>query len=322
MLTFPQQPMLAKPVHALPEAGALEGGCVYEPKFDGYRALLFITEGGCRIQSRRGHDMTTAFADIAEAAEAAFLPGTVLDGELVVWGDDKLDFAALQRRLASGRPRGRPATFVSFDVLCIQGTDIRTWRLQQRREALQLLMTDVPPPIQLTPQTDSRAEAIQWLSDYAANPVGIEGVVIKGRGAKYSSGKREWLKLRIRDTVEVVVGAITGAADHPDRLVLGLYKGSELQVVGGTTDLKPPEQATIAPLLTPAGDKHPWPDEISEGRLGHYGKAKVALTRVEPTLVVEISADCAIEYGRWRHVVKFIRARPDLSPQEIDEAPE
>ena len=101
MLSFPQEPMLAKPVRQLPPADAMPGGCVYEPKYDGYRALLFVDDVGCRIQSRRGNDITASFPDIAAAADDLIPAGSVVDGELVVWEGGRLEFVELQRRLSS-----------------------------------------------------------------------------------------------------------------------------------------------------------------------------------------------------------------------------
>src|SRR5215211_8281454 len=106
---MPIEPMLAAPTEVLPETTHMRGGCWYEPKFDGYRALVFIGATGARVQSRRGHDITEAFPDIAEAAAAALPPGTVIDGELVIWVDGRPEFAALQRRLARRSSRGSTA---------------------------------------------------------------------------------------------------------------------------------------------------------------------------------------------------------------------
>lgn len=317
MLSFGQEPMLARPVERLPDASAWPGGVAYEPKFDGYRALLFVDRGTCRVQSRRGHDITDAFSDIASAGAAQLLDGFVVDGELVVWGDDALDFSELQRRLASRKRLARkPASFVAFDVLAVSGSDVRSWKLRQRREALELLFQDCTPPLELAPQTYDKQDAEQWLRDYAASSVGIEGLVIKGLDTTYAPGKRDWLKLRIRDTVEVVVGAVTGSVSAPERLVLGLYRDGDLEVVGSTGELNLQQQKSVRPLLAPAAPSHPWPDELSEGRLGHYGKRRVSITKVEPSLVVEVSADSAFDHGRWRHVTQFVRPRPDLAPAE------
>jgi ATP-dependent DNA ligase len=135
VLPWPQQVMLARPVKALPGPGEFPGGCLFEPKWDGFRGVLHVRTGVagepvCRVQSRRGSDLSGAFTDIAAAAAAQLPAGTVVDGELVIWTADRLDFAALQRRMTSPSraarlASGQPATFLVFDVLAYNGND---WR--------------------------------------------------------------------------------------------------------------------------------------------------------------------------------------------------
>jgi ATP-dependent DNA ligase len=321
MLSFPQEPMLAKPIETLPIGEALPGGCLYEPKFDGYRGMLFLTESGCRVQSRGGHDITAGFSDVANAAAAAFPPGVILDGELVVWGSEGLDFRELQRRLASGRPnRQLPASFAAFDVLQVEDTDLRSHPLHVRRLALETLLEDVPPPIQLVPQTADVDEARQWLAQYAEVPVGIEGLVIKGRSARYVPGKRNWLKLRIRDTVEAIVAAVTGSVHAPERLVLALRNSAdELVFAGTTTELNPRQRDELGALLEEpsAEEPHPWANQDARRGIGRWGSDERTPTHlVRPALVVEISADTSVEQGQWRHPTRFVRARSDLAPSE------
>ena len=122
--------MLAKPAATLPAGSALPGGTVYEPKWDGYRAILERTREGCRVWSRNGADLTAGFPDIVDAACAQLQPGTVVDGELVVWSEGRLDFAALAPRLAyRGRRRPpaqlAPAAFLAFDLLAADDADVR-----------------------------------------------------------------------------------------------------------------------------------------------------------------------------------------------------
>ncbi|REK72467.1 ATP-dependent DNA ligase [Aeromicrobium endophyticum] len=317
--------MLARPVDALPIGDAMTGGCLYEPKFDGYRALLFVTADGCRVQSRRGHDMTEAFSDVAEAAAESLPDGVVVDGELVVWARDALDFNELQRRFASGRSKGPvrarpPASFVAFDLLAAEGVDLRQQPLSARRALLETVLDGVPPPLQLVPQTDDADEARAWLAEYAENPVGIEGVVVKGRTSTYLSGRREWAKLRIRDTVEAVVAGVTGSPAAPDRLVLALAEeGGGLAFAGTTTELDRHQRAEVVALLEDVeeGRPHPWADGRPDGEVARWGRnARAAVHLMRPTLVVEVSTDSSVDRGRWRHPVTFVRARPDLTPSE------
>jgi ATP-dependent DNA ligase len=324
MLRPPVEPMLARPVEQLPHERALPGGCGYEPKVDGYRALLFVSDRGCLVQSRRGKDLSGSFPDIA-AATGQLPPGMVVDGELAVLGaDGVLDFAALQHRLVGGRharalAAEQPASYVAFDLLWHPTSgDLRSRPFAFRREALERLLQDARPPLQLCPQTSDYDTATAWMLGYAAAAVGLEGLVVKGLASRYEPGRRGWLKVRVRHTAEAIVGAVTGSLDEPERLVLGYYDNAgALIVAGSTSPLSARQRATIAPLLRAPGGPHPWPTEMPTGRLGHYGRDRITVKLVDPTLVVEVSADNAYEHGRWRHLTRFVRARPDLTPDDV-----
>lgn len=320
VLSFPQDPMLARHVSALPEPGALRGGCVYEPKFDGYRALLFVGDDACRVQSRRGHDITDAFQDVAEAAYEHLPAGLVLDGELVVWAKGGLDFGELQKRVGHGsrrRIKQAPASFVAFDLLAAAGNDVRGAALSVRRQLLEAVLEDAPLSVQLCPQTTDRDEAREWMADSTAAGVGIEGLVAKGQATTYRGGVREWLKYRERDTVEAVVGAVGGSLDAPTHLLLATPgPDGELRFAGTTSELTTRQCAELVPLLEPASAAHAWlPDGAEAARWGASGKR--VIVPVQTSLVVEISIDSTIQDGRWRHPTKFIRARPDLSASEV-----
>lgn len=321
----PIEPMLAAPVESL---GPIRPGAPgwFEPKYDGYRALVCVDEPATRIWSRRGHDITGAFPEIAGAARESLEPGTVLDGEILIWTGAGFDFPALQRRLAAGRgssrgatrmAREQPASMIAFDLLARGGTDLLTEPLRARRAALEALA--LAPPIQVTPRTIDIDEARAWVEDYRQAEVGIEGLVIKDPQAPYEPGRRGWAKYRIRDTHEVIVGAVTGTVAEPRELIVGLLDPDtrRLEIAGATTPLDRRQRAQVAALLRPAVGEHPWPSQIGSGRLGRWDGAPREVVLVEPLLVIEVSADTAREHGRWRHVVRFVRPRPDLTPAEI-----
>ena len=293
----------------------------YEQKWDGYRLLAFNADG-VFLQSRRGANLTVAFPEVASAV--AQLPDCVVDGELVIWGDGGLDFPALLQRMAStggnaiGLASTRLANYVVFDVLTIDGTDLRKEPLRVRRRRLERLLADASPTLVLSPATEDRAVAENWLSTYAAAHVGIEGIVAKGLDQRYRGGARDWLKYRYRDTVDAIVGAVTGTIDNPDRLILGLYRDNTLQIVGGTSSLNASQQRALSPLLVRAGRDHPWPAVIGGGHVGYWGGDDIAICRVEPDTVVEVTADTAFEHGRWRHVTTYVRPRPDLRPADTE----
>jgi ATP-dependent DNA ligase len=322
--------MLAKPVEQLPPANALPGGCLYEPKWDGYRALIRVDEDDARIRSRHGVDLTPAFPDIATAAAQQLHPGTLLDGELVIWDPEtqQLDFTALHRRLASPARAARsalqqPASFVAFDILLDGGIALAGRPLRDRRRTLERLVPLLAPPLQVTPATRDQGVADAWLRDYTSADVGIEGLVIKALAQPYRPGTRAWLKLRARSSTEAIVGAVTGTLTRPDRLILGLTDTTgRLIVAGGTAPLNPAQAEQVSTCLRPASDNHPWPPELPAGRTGSFGGGRrLAVTLVEPSLVVEIHADTAFEHDRWRHLTRFIRTRPELHPGDLSASP-
>lgn len=321
VLRMPVEPMLAAPAADLPTGNALPGGCWYEPKFDGYRALVFVGRRDAQVQSRRGHDITAAFMDIAEAAAAQLPAGSVVDGELLVWRDGRPDFAGLQRRLArrtAAHAVAEPANMILFDVLQEAGQDVRGLPLRARRSRLERLARDMAPPLQVTPGTADLTLARQWLDDYRDVDVGVEGLVAKGLTSTYQPGVRGWLKHKLRDTVEVIVGAVIGSPESAERLVLGMHDDAGgLHIVGSTGVLNRRQRQELREHLFTATE-HPWPAEIPAGRIGHWGGGMQVVHLVEPTLVVEVSADRAFDHGRWRHLTRYVRARPDLEPTSIE----
>ena len=168
--------------------------------------------------------------------------------------------------------------------------------------------------MQLSPSTADRDEARRWFADFRA--AGVEGLVAKGANTRYAPGRREWLKVKSWETTEVLAGGVIGTLDHPSQLVAGRYRDGELVVVGRTSPLSPAQSAELAAVLTAAGSDHPWPDRIGTGRFGG-GRLSVPLTRVAPEVVVEVSADAALQAGVFRHPLRYVRVRPDLHPGDL-----
>ncbi|MGY1785297.1 ATP-dependent DNA ligase [Geodermatophilus sp. SYSU D00698] len=314
---------LARPVRDLPVASALPGGCRYEPKWDGYRLVVVRGRAGTRLWSKQGRDLTDRFPDLAAAALAQVPAGTVLDGEAVVWNGERLDFGLLQRRMVTAPSRmtalaaAHPASYVAFDLLAAGSADQRRRPFRSRRAALEELARRWAPPMQLSPVTADPEEARGWAADL--RPLGVEGLVAKGAATRYAGGRREWLKVKSWETTEVLAGGVIGPVDRPSQLVAGRWRDGELVVVGRTGPLSPAQSAELAAVLTPAGDDHPWPERIGTGRFGG-GRLSVALTRVQPTAVVEVSADAALTAGVFRHPLRYVRVRPDLRPADVPPA--
>jgi ATP-dependent DNA ligase len=269
-LAGPVQLELARAEERMPGVHALPGGARYELKWDGYRMASIRTGDGVRLWSRQGKDLTDRFPDVREALQAQLDIDCVLDGEIVVWTGEKLDFGQLQLRLVTSPAKARklvaerPASFVVFDVLSVNGVDLRSQRWTTRHRRLELLAASWTPPLQVSPVTADPAEAREWLA--AFGHTGIEGLVVKGAASRYEPGKRSWIKWKTRETIDVICGAVTGSLRRPEVVVAGRYRGKDLEVVGRTVPLNDHQAAELAALLKPAGARHPWPDEIGSGR--------------------------------------------------------
>ncbi len=311
---------LARSEETIPGASSLPGGALYELKWDGYRVAVVRAEKGAKLWSRHGKDLTDRFPDLAAAAVAQLDPGTVIDGEAVIWNGTRLDFDLLQRRLVN-TPRKvaalavkNPASLMAFDVLAHRGEDRRRQPLRRRRELLEELAESWTPPLQLSPATGDEATARRWMADY--RPAGIEGLVVKAADSRYTPGRRIWIKVKSRETTEVLIGGITGSLERPDTIVAGLVRDGELHVVGRSTPLTKDQAEALAAVLTPAGPEHPWPDVISSTRFG-TSRDKVPLVKVEPLIVAEVSADSALQGGGYRHPLRYMRPRFDLTAEDL-----
>ena len=312
---------LPEPTLTAPAASPdLPAGHAAEPKWDGYRALLGRwADGTVVIRSRRGTDMTAAFPEIAAAA--ARLPADIgLDGELVVWDHRRLAFERLQGRLnrsaaSAARVAAQwPAHFVAFDLLHL-GEDLTRWSYVRRRAALEQLFADhaLRGPWVLCPSTTDPDTAASWL---AWASVGMEGLCFKPLHQPYPGrGKRAWKKYRQRASTEAIIGAVTGTATAPTGVLLGRYDGQgRLRYAGRTTPLPRPAAQALAAQLTPAAGAHPWQGRTFSAGWGSREPLRVEL--VKPLLVAEVAADVSLAAGRWRHPVRFLRIRPDLSPAD------
>lgn len=309
---------LAKAVERLPEPGALPGGSRYEPKLDGWRAAAVVDEDRVTSWSRQRTNLTDSFPDVAAAIAGQVPSGVVLDGELVRWVDGRLDFDALQRRYSSRKARRsrlvaeEPVDFIVFDILAAGGRDLRGLPYDERRRVLEQTAAGWRPPLSIVDTTQDLTEARRWFQELPEH--GIEGLVVKGGTQPYRGGQRNWVKVKRRDTDDLVAGAVIGTLTHPGELILGRYVDGELRIIGRTAPLKPSNAKTLVPLLRPPVGAHPWPPVIRSTAYDRFQpKRDTHLTLIEP-LTVEISADTAIVAGTIRHAARFIRARPEVTP--------
>jgi ATP-dependent DNA ligase len=296
------------------------GAWAYEPKLDGFRGVVIVDgERGVHLHSRRGARLNETFPEIAWAASAHIPAGTVLDGEIVRWGiSGRLDFTALHRRTIAGCRRAaslaisQPAHFAVFDVLRVCGRDVTGLPLYERRALLEELFAPIPAVgvLALGMHTTDEAEARIWFE--TLHVAGVEGLVCKPTRSTYDYGVQGWFKIKYRTSSDAVVGGYVGSPRRPTGLLLGRYDaGGRLRVVGRTTQLSKQAAAEIAPLLTPAGAGHPWPQTLPPGWASSpYGQRDpISYSQVQPDLVVEVLVDTAQDGHRHRHAVRYLRVR-------------
>lgn len=299
------EPQLSRLSRQLPTGS----GWVYEPKWDGFRALVARGPNGTRLLSRRSHELGPHYPELVRLG-SLMPPGTVLDGEIVAFVEGGLDFAALQYRLTmNGRKAleaaaAQPVSFVAFDLLQVDGEDLTQLPLGKRRQQLEGLVgsLQMQPLLDVTPQTDDVELASRWRLGYMA--AGIEGVVAKRAADAYRPGERVWVKVKGERTVDAVVRGYIGSALSP-RLVLGLYTlGGTLYGFGSTYPLREREAEPLR-RLEPLGTNpqppilHRWQGDGFEG-----------WTELPPELVVEVAVT-HIDHGRLRHGAHFLRWRFD-----------
>jgi ATP-dependent DNA ligase len=286
------------------------------------RCLAFRDRGQVVLQSRHGRSLTRYFPEIVAAALRQLPEGTVVDGELVIYGGGRCDFTALQRRIhpAVGHvarlSAATPASFVLFDVLAARWKDLRGEPWHHRRKKLRRLLVEAGPPLALMPTTRQLTGAQAWMRDYV--DAGVEGVVVKHCQHGYRPQRGCWWKVRTRTTADAVVGGVIGPLNAPQALLLGLPdEQGRLRVAGRTRPLTLPARRELGALLVPPERAHPWPGRIASSRFGQLPGDLVDYTPTAPLLVVEVDADVCFEHERWRHATTFRRVRVDMLPADL-----
>ncbi|WP_199515951.1 ATP-dependent DNA ligase [Nucisporomicrobium flavum] len=328
VLRWPVEPMRAVPAPELPSSTPAST-IVFEPKWDGFRAIIWVGKEGVRIQSRNLRDLSSYFPEICREAADFLAPGVVLDGEIVIWDEQsgRTSFNLLQRRLSAGRRVGEeaarhPAHLVAFDMLRgARGKELLLLPLAGRRRRLQRLLGAAPPTLTLCPQTSNRATALSWLTDW--QPAGVEGLVSKSPAGQYVPGQAVWQKTKAKHTEEYIIGGVTGSLDRPISLLLGRYdQRGILRVVGRTHRIRAAMRTELSGLRPPVfrGDSHPWPCPLPAGWLADFNSREpVPYRQVEPTLVAEVLVDHAADgpFQRLRHAAALQRIRADLRPSDL-----
>ena len=329
----PILPMLAKRVDELPPGE----GWIYEPKWDGFRALVFRDGNELLIQSRDERPLDRYFPELAAPLKEQLPRRCVLDGEIVIVGDSGLDFNALQLRLHPAASRVKmlaaqiPASMVFFDVLAKGSRDLRQTPFAKRRAALEDLLRDAKPPLHLTPATRDREIAADWFRRFEG--AGLDGVMAKRESSTYEANKRTMLKVKHERDCDCVVGGFRwhkgGKEKEVGSLLLGLYDdGGQLQHVGVCSSFSAEKRRELLRTLEPYRVKtlrgHPWRDWAEStdsgarrpGALSRWSQGKdLSWEPVRPVLVVEVAYD-HMQEGRFRHVAQFRRWRRDKKARD------
>ncbi|MGC3993506.1 MAG: ATP-dependent DNA ligase [Propionicimonas sp.] len=323
----PLEPMLARSQATIPP------GMAYEPKWDGFRCLVFRENDDVALISRNGRDLSIYFPEVVQAVQESTPPRCVLDGELVVVNGDRLDFVRLTERIHPAQKRidllsaTTPASLVFWDLLALDDTDLTALPFTERRTLLERALAHSEPPIHLTPITTDVEVAKVWFTRFEG--AGLDGVVAKPLDGRYEPGKRTMVKIKHAREADVVVA---GWREHknstPERpllgsLQLGLYdEAGALHFVGVAAAFPEARRAELAaefgPVTLPPGSSdHPWSSFEVEGRRpGAVSRwsAEIRQTNlIWPMLVAEVGYE-HMEGTRFRHTAQFRRWRPDREP--------
>ena len=333
----PLAPMLSRAADELP-AGE---GWQFEPKWDGFRTLVFRDGDEIMLQSRDSRPMNRYFPEVVAPLLGALPERCVVDGEVVIVGPNGLDFEALLLRIHPAESRVKllaaqsPASFVAWDLLALGGEDLREAPLAARRERLEQVLADAAPPVHLSPATRDRALAEDWFRRFEG--AGLDGVMAKRLDAPYHPGERTMIKVKHARTADCVVGGFrwhkNGQGTMVGSLLLGLYDDAgTLHHVGVSAAFKESVRrqlvTELAPLRENALEDHPWRDwaaaqaEASEkmqrlpGASSRWNRGKdLSWEPLRIERVCEVAYD-HLQGDRFRHGAQFLRWRPDKRPQD------
>nr|WP_283251220.1 ATP-dependent DNA ligase [Rhabdothermincola salaria] len=327
----PVKPMLAKAADRLPEGD----GWHFEPKWDGFRCIVFRDGDELELGSRNERPLTRYFPELVAALSAALPDRGVVDGEIVIATPDGLDFDALQQRIHPAASRvdrlaaETPASFVAFDLLALDDADLMGRPLAERRALLEAALAGVRPPVHLTPATTDRAIAEDWFVRFEG--AGLDGVMAKALDGVYTPDKRSQLKVKHQRTADVVVAGYRRhkSGDGIGSLLLGLHDdGGRLHHVGVATSFTARRRGElvdeVAPYERDALADHPWrgwggaaggaePTRMPGAPSRWNAKKDLSWHPLRPELVAEVAYE-HLQGDRFRHATRLVRFRPDRDP--------
>lgn len=325
-IALPLEPMLCRTAATIPS------GMAYEPKWDGFRCLVFRDNDEVSLISRNGRDLSVYFPEVVAALLANTPPRCVLDGELIVIAGPRLDFVKLTERIHPAATRIEmlsttvPASFVAWDLLALDDTALLDDPFAERRAALERALANADAPIHLTPLTTDLPTAQRWFADFEG--AGLDGVIAKPLDGAYLPGQRAMTKIKHKREADVVVaGYRLHKNSTPERrllgsLQLGLYDDAGvLHFVGVSAAFPEATRASLAEMLgalePAAGAEHPWASfEVAGRRPGSISRWSTELKEthlIDPMLVCTVGYE-HMEGTRFRHTTRFLRWRDDRDP--------
>lgn len=329
----PVEPMLAKLANDIPEGNQW----IYEPKWDGFRAMVFKSGNDVYIQSRDLKPLGRYFPELEVSLRENLPDRCILDGEVVIATDGKLDFEALLLRIHPAASRVQmlaqqsPSSYVAWDLLAEGDEDLRALPQVKRRERLEHALANVKSPVHVSPATRDRAVAHDWFSRFEG--AGLDGVMAKPEDLPFTAGKRVMMKVKHARTADCVVAGFRWYKGGKDKLVgsllLGLYDNAGvLHHVGIAASFKQSVRAELAEMLKPMRDRenHPWKDwadwqEVETerrlpGATSRWNRGKdLTWEPLRIELVAEVGFD-HMQGSRFRHATHFKRWRPDKPPSD------
>ncbi|GAB3663128.1 ATP-dependent DNA ligase [Actinocorallia lasiicapitis] len=326
-LSPPVAPMLAKAVKAMPQ-----GDLFYEPKFDGFRCIVFRDGPEVELSSRGEKPLTRYFPELVETVKRELPERCVIDGEVIIRTGGRLDFDSLSQRIHPAASRVKllseqiPASFVAFDMLALGDEDLTSLPFAERRRRLADALKDSRPPVHLSPITTSYEKALRWFEEFEG--AGLDGVIAKPADVLYVPDKRLMSKVKHERTADVVVAGFRWHKSGPivGSLLLGLWHEGRLQHVGVAASFTMARREELVKELEPYRlddvSAHPWSGWAEQGDGDRMpgavsrwtGKKDLSWVPLRPELVCEVAYE-HMEGMRFRHTARFRRWRPDRSPE-------
>jgi ATP-dependent DNA ligase len=330
----PVEPMLAKAVKRIPTADDVPAGLLYEPKWDGFRCVVFRDGDEVELGSRNERPLTRYFPEVVDAVRRELPERCVVDGEIVIATEHGLDFEALLQRIHPAASRVNklaaetPASFVAFDLLAIDDESLMATAFADRRQALETALAGAGPSVHVTPATGDAELAEQWFTAFEG--AGLDGIVAKPLDIGYRPDERVMFKVKHERTADCVVAGFRWHKSGPvvGSLLLGLYDESgTLHHVGVSASFPMKRRKELVDELAPYRmddlDGHPWAHwaagatagERLPGATSRWNAGKdLSWVPLRPELVVEVAYD-HMEGTRFRHTAQFRRWRPDRDPE-------